>query len=598
MKFRSFLLVTTLGVVSSNAVVAQTVLNPFRAVTGTTAGTLAAGDDARITGALQSAQDLADLASAAAARVNLGLGSMALQDAAAVSISSGNVGGITLGSGGDTSYPAGGARIEAGAFSVANAAPYGWQNTAVGLSVVANANNPIAQVMGGMGTTPSNLSNYASRDKVVAYFGTMNQAPWTAVAAGYTATSVTLTAPIDVTKLRVNMLIDAQGALGGLTGLINDTDKFTGAITGWNAAGTVINVSGWYRMGNSASGQVPLGSALRINPSTKLWSLNSNVDMWQGGEATAATGYELGINNHSGADDSGGLMWGMDVVNLGGNRVGRGYLARGELYDAFAAYSGSEAGFLYQPQDSIGAALLSRASSGALFQASPAGHGTTMLGDSASGSLDLGAFGVTGASSSPAIRFHTTGGTNAEDAMIAPSGGVAGSAGQASLTYTAASHQFAMGSQSVSISTAGPGAVELLASSGQSLLLAGGAGGVVAAQTGVVINAPQLEIGAPSAAVGSSPYIDMHYGTGTPQDYNVRITNDGDGQLSVFSAAAGEIARFSAATATVPALVVQGTMTPASASSPCAAGQINWDQNYFYVCVATNTWKRASLASW
>lgn len=38
--------------------------------------------------------------------------------------------------------------------------------------------------------------------------------------------------------------------------------------------------------------------------------------------------------------------------------------------------------------------------------------------------------------------------------------------------------------------------------------------------------------------------------------------------------------------------------TPASASATGTTGQIAWDTNYVYVCVATNTWKRAALATW
>ena len=36
---------------------------------------------------------------------------------------------------------------------------------------------------------------------------------------------------------------------------------------------------------------------------------------------------------------------------------------------------------------------------------------------------------------------------------------------------------------------------------------------------------------------------------------------------------------------------------PAHANSPGLAGQIAYDQNFFYTCVATNTWKRAALTA-
>lgn len=38
--------------------------------------------------------------------------------------------------------------------------------------------------------------------------------------------------------------------------------------------------------------------------------------------------------------------------------------------------------------------------------------------------------------------------------------------------------------------------------------------------------------------------------------------------------------------------------TPASASSACPASALVYDANFLYVCVATNTWKRAALSTW
>ena len=37
---------------------------------------------------------------------------------------------------------------------------------------------------------------------------------------------------------------------------------------------------------------------------------------------------------------------------------------------------------------------------------------------------------------------------------------------------------------------------------------------------------------------------------------------------------------------------------PATASSAGTAGDIRYDSSYVYICIATNTWKRASLTTW
>jgi hypothetical protein len=45
-------------------------------------------------------------------------------------------------------------------------------------------------------------------------------------------------------------------------------------------------------------------------------------------------------------------------------------------------------------------------------------------------------------------------------------------------------------------------------------------------------------------------------------------------------------------------LFVHTQQTPASATAPCATGEWTADASFIYVCIATNTWKRAALAGW
>ena len=45
------------------------------------------------------------------------------------------------------------------------------------------------------------------------------------------------------------------------------------------------------------------------------------------------------------------------------------------------------------------------------------------------------------------------------------------------------------------------------------------------------------------------------------------------------------------------ALVVPSS-APSAATDTCTAGMITWDATYVYVCTATDTWKRAAIATW
>ena len=46
------------------------------------------------------------------------------------------------------------------------------------------------------------------------------------------------------------------------------------------------------------------------------------------------------------------------------------------------------------------------------------------------------------------------------------------------------------------------------------------------------------------------------------------------------------------------AIRIRNDNTPSSASDFGHKGEIRWDANYVYVCVATDTWKRSPLSSW
>lgn len=45
-------------------------------------------------------------------------------------------------------------------------------------------------------------------------------------------------------------------------------------------------------------------------------------------------------------------------------------------------------------------------------------------------------------------------------------------------------------------------------------------------------------------------------------------------------------------------IIIPNPTVPASAGATGEAGEIAWDANYIYVCVATNSWKRVAIAVW
>ena len=61
----------------------------------------------------------------------------------------------------------------------------------------------------------------------------------------------------------------------------------------------------------------------------------------------------------------------------------------------------------------------------------------------------------------------------------------------------------------------------------------------------------------------------------------------------------GKYLKFNATTGVPEAAeALASSGTPASATATGITGTINWDASYLYICIATNTWKRTSIASW
>lgn len=77
----------------------------------------------------------------------------------------------------------------------------------------------------------------------------------------------------------------------------------------------------------------------------------------------------------------------------------------------------------------------------------------------------------------------------------------------------------------------------------------------------------------------------------------------GAARLSIASANGGRVGVNTTSPTTVldingSALRIRNSATPASAGATGNAGEIRWDSDYVYACVATNTWKRAALSTW
>ena len=112
------------------------------------------------------------------------------------------------------------------------------------------------------------------------------------------------------------------------------------------------------------------------------------------------------------------------------------------------------------------------------------------------------------------------------------------------------------------------------------------------------------EQGASSAASGPWPEPDglgqKFYGTWVSKKFanleitgNTIVTDSANGKVGFGTDAPTELLDINS-----DAIRIRTAQTPASASAAGQAGEICWDTDYIYVCVAVNTWKRTALSAW
>lgn len=107
--------------------------------------------------------------------------------------------------------------------------------------------------------------------------------------------------------------------------------------------------------------------------------------------------------------------------------------------------------------------------------------------------------------------------------------------------------------------------------------------------SGGVVGAYVKFLGDESGAGGTNN--DLALGTGATVTERVRIR--GDGKVGI-----GTNQPEAALDINSDSIRLRSSNTPSSASDFGHQGEIRWDANYIYICVATDTWKRVALSTW
>jgi len=220
---------------------------------------------------------------------------------------------------------------------------YGTYDNAVAVSITANDGSiPATQVMGIIGD--SGLSDYSSRDSVGLYVYNYAQ-PTLLTTSNTTFLSTSVTSSdfatlISEDSIKIGMIIDT-----------NETTKKSAIIHSIDSSTNTLNVSGWFITDGTGDTSTPTdGTTIYLNPATKVWGENINVELDSTSHATSGMGIELGLLNNKVV----GALSGYDCVNLGTYKNTNAFQSRGKFAQGFYAYTGTDYGFVAQTPTAIG----------------------------------------------------------------------------------------------------------------------------------------------------------------------------------------------------------------------------------------------------
>lgn len=158
------------------------------------------------------------------------------------------------------------------------------------------------------------LANYADRDSAIMYVdGTLPNCLILEV-INFTVDSVQVIG--DTSSIEVGMVIDCMNQ--SEFNPFNQATKYSGFVTEVN--GQNIKVSGWYQLGNTASGQIPNKDRIIVNPITKLWTMNSNIFLNADSFGWGGVIAEYGMFNRKSVatGNENYRLSGIDLINYGG----------------------------------------------------------------------------------------------------------------------------------------------------------------------------------------------------------------------------------------------------------------------------------------